>query len=437
MLNEPISPLQRLESSPMSRVQIWVVAMTVFLNALDGFDLLSISFAAPGIAAEWQVTRAALGVVLSMELIGMGIGALLLGSVADRYGRKPAALLCLTFMLIGMVAATFATGIVSLSVYRVITGVGLGGMLAVNNALVSEFSNGPRRRLCIALMVIGFSLGGVVGGFVATNLLAHYDWRSVFYFGAIITGLCIPIVWLTLPESLPWLCRKHPKNGLVKANQTLQRLGYKVINALPTIETSQYNGKLRDLFSKDLVLGTVLISIAYLLHSVTFYFTLKWAPKIVADLGYHPSTAGSVLVWGNVGGVVGGILFGFLAQKFRLKGLYVAVLVLSGATLVLFGQNATSIFALSFFNALNGFFCVSGLAGAYAAMATLYPTNVRGAGTGFTLGIGRAGAIISPILAGLLFSIDLSLPTVAMVMAIGSVLAAIAILPLQLDQQRA
>jgi benzoate transport len=428
-------PEETLDSALMSPLQIWVVGMTIFLNALDGFDLLSISFAAPGIANEWQVTRAALGVVLSMELIGMGIGALLFGGIADRFGRKPAAIGCLAFMLFGMVAATFAQGVFSLSIYRVITGIGLGGMLAVNNAIVSEFSSAKRRRLCISLMVIGFSLGGVFGGLVATNLLAHYDWRSVFYFGSAVTALCIPLVWFTVPESLPWLCRKRPTNALLRINTILNKFGHTSCSELPPIEVHKQNARLKDIFTKHHILSTTLITIAYLLHSVTFYFTLKWAPKIVADLGYHPSTAGTVLVWGNVGGVLGGILFGYLAQRFRLKGLYISVLILSSVTLVLFGNTATSLLSMSFFNALNGFFCVSGLAGAYAAMATIYPTHVRGFGTGFTLSIGRAGAIISPIMAGLLFSIDLSLPAVSIVMAIGSLLAAVALIPLQLDKQ--
>src|SRR5215218_3642054 len=120
-------PRTVLAESPMSRAQIIAVAITIALNALDGFDVLAISFASPGIAAEWGIDRSALGVVLSMELIGMAIGSLVFGNVADRIGRRPTLLFCLSLMTIGMFMATTAGGVTSLSAWRVLTGLGIGG----------------------------------------------------------------------------------------------------------------------------------------------------------------------------------------------------------------------------------------------------------------------------------------------------------------------
>ena len=126
-------PRDLIATAPMSRLQIVVVAITVALNALDGFDVLSISFASPGIAQEWGIDRAALGIVLSMELIGMAIGSIFLGSVADRIGRRPTILGCLVVMAAGMLMATTVRGLVDLSIWRVVTGLGIGGMLAAIN----------------------------------------------------------------------------------------------------------------------------------------------------------------------------------------------------------------------------------------------------------------------------------------------------------------
>ena len=150
----------------MGALQIAAVAITVGLNALDGFDVLSISFAAPGIATEWGIDRAALGVVLSMELIGMAVGSMLLGGVADRIGRRRTILGCLVAMAAGMFMVTTAHDIVTLSVWRVITGLGIGGMLAAINAVAAEFANRRRRNLSLAIMVIGYPIGAVLGGFV-------------------------------------------------------------------------------------------------------------------------------------------------------------------------------------------------------------------------------------------------------------------------------
>src|SRR5882757_3519943 len=142
-------PRELIAGSPMSTLQIVVVALTIALNALDGFDVLSISFASPGIAQEWGIDRAALGIVLSMELVGMALGSILLGGVADRIGRRPAILGCLVVMATGMIMATTVSGLVGLSTWRIITGLGIGGMLAAINAVAAEFSNAKRRHLSV------------------------------------------------------------------------------------------------------------------------------------------------------------------------------------------------------------------------------------------------------------------------------------------------
>ena len=125
----------------MTTAQVVVVVITVLLNAMDGFDILSIAFAGPGIAREWGINQLELGIVLSMELIGMAIGSVFLGGVADKVGRRPTLLGCLVVMAAGMVLATTASSPVQLSIWRVLTGLGIGGMLSCTNAVVAEFSN--------------------------------------------------------------------------------------------------------------------------------------------------------------------------------------------------------------------------------------------------------------------------------------------------------
>src|SRR5215831_8705378 len=205
-------PRDVIAESPMSRLQIFVITLTIFLNALDGYDVLSISFASNGIAKEWGVNPGALGIVLSMELIGMAIGSALIGGVADKVGRRRTILGCLVLMAFGMVMATTVHTVVDLSIWRVVTGLGIGGMLAAINAVAAEFSNTRRRHLNVSLMSIGYPLGAVFGGMVVTRLLAGHPeaWRSIFYFGATVTTVLIPVVFFFVPESIHWLARKQP-----------------------------------------------------------------------------------------------------------------------------------------------------------------------------------------------------------------------------------
>src|ERR1700761_7147125 len=160
-------PRDLLASSPMTRLQIVVVAITVGLTALDGFDVLASSFASPGIAREWGIDRAALGVVLSMDLLGMALGSVFLGGVADFIGRRKTLIGCLALMTLGMAMVVGVHGLQALCFWRVITGLGIGGMLAANNAVATEFSSTRRRDFSVSMMAIGYPLGAIIGGSIA------------------------------------------------------------------------------------------------------------------------------------------------------------------------------------------------------------------------------------------------------------------------------
>src|SRR5262245_19721590 len=247
-----IDPREVIEQSPMTAAQLAVVIITVLLNAMDGFDILSIAFASFDIDKEWGIEQLALGIVLSMELIGMAIGSLFLGGLADKIGRRPTLLGCLVVMASGMILATTASSPVQLSIWRVQTGLGIGGMLSCTNAVVAEFSNRKWRSLCISMMVIGYPLGGGFGGLYASSLIARYDWRAVFYFGAAATALLLPMVYFFVPESVHWLTRKQPVNALAKINESLSRLGHAVVAALPDVRGEERKKSLGDIFSPAL-----------------------------------------------------------------------------------------------------------------------------------------------------------------------------------------
>ena len=216
-------PRAVIDRAPMSRFQWGVVATMVGLNALDGFDVLSISFASPGIAKDWGIDRAQLGIVLSMELVGMAIGSLFLGGIADRIGRRATILSCLGIMTVGMLGAASAGGVYSLMLWRVLTGLGIGGMLAATNAAVAEAANAKHRSLAVVLMAAGYPVGTIIGGSISAVLLSMYDWRAVFVFGAVCSLLFVPLVLWRAPESVAFLMHKRPPNALARINANLAR----------------------------------------------------------------------------------------------------------------------------------------------------------------------------------------------------------------------
>jgi benzoate transport len=422
-----LDPREVIANNPMSALQIAVVAVTVGLNALDGFDVLSISFASPGIARDWGIDRAVLGVVLSMELLGMGIGSILLGGVADKLGRRRTLLGCLAVMTLGMAMATRAQGVDDLSVWRVFTGVGIGGMLATINAVAAEFSNARRRSLNVSLMAIGYPIGAVIGGSIASLLLRQGDWHVVFAFGAAATAAFIPLVFWLVPESVPWLCRRQPAGALAAVNRSLVRMHRPSVAVLPEISADAGARSVGDIVSPRLLRITLLVTLAYFLHITTFYFILKWVPKIVVDMGFTPSSAAGVLVWANVGGASGGAVLGLLSLRFGLKRLTMLALVMSTVMVAVFGRGQANLAQLSLICAIAGFFTNAGVVGLYGIFAQVFPTHVRATGTGFAVGFGRASAWASPIIAGYLFHAGYTLSFVAVAMGAGSLVAALAL----------
>ena len=425
------NPKSTIDDGRMHGWQWLAVAITVGLNGLDGFDVLSISFASPGIAREWGIDRSVLGWILSMELLGMAIGSVLLGGAADKFGRRPTMLGCLVVMTIGMHFAGGAAGVNELLGWRLLTGLGIGGMLAAINAVAAEFSNNRYRSLAMSLMVIGYPLGGVIGGLAVQQLLVAGSWRDVFSFGAGATAAFIPLIWFFVPETPAFLDRRRPEGALQRVNKTLVRFGHAGVSALSVEALDAPKKSLADIFRPALIATTLLVTFAYFTHITSFYFILKWVPKIVVDMGFEPRAAVGVLTWANVGGATGGAVFGMLAIRFGLKALTIIALVISSGMIIWFGSGADDLAVLSMMVAATGFFTNSAIVGLYSLFAKVFPTHVRATGTGFAIGIGRGGAALAPVLAGYLFAAGFGLQTVALCMGFGSLLAAIALLMLK------
>jgi len=418
-------PRATLATEPMRAAQIAVVAMCIALNALDGFDVLAISFAAPGIAAEWGIDRATLGVVLSMELFGMAAGSVLIGNIADRIGRRPTILACLVVMAVGMLAAPQASGVAMLSAIRLFTGIGIGGMLSATSAMVAEFSNDRRRGLNMVLNIAGYSTGAILGGLVASALLATSgDWRSVFLFGGAMTLISLPLAWFLLPESIDSLIARRPANALDTINRTLARLKHAPLPAMPPAPAQRHAPSLLSLFSRDYRTPTILLTLAYFAQITLFYYIQKWVPKIVVDMGFDAAQAGRVLVAANVGNLLGALTIGLASQRLPLRPLVGGAMLLGFVAIGVFGLGPHDLVMLSLTVAAAGFCVNAGVVGMYPLLAQTYPATLRASGTGFVIGIGRGGSAAGPLVAGALFAAGSSLFTVSLAMGLGGLIAA-------------
>ena len=184
----------------VGRFQLLVVGLCALTVFLDGYDTQSIAFVAPSIAREWQLSREALGPIFVASLVGLLIGALLFGPVADKIGRRWVVLTCTaTFGVFTIITAT-STNETQLLIFRFITGLGLGGAMPNAIALTAEYCPERRRATLVMIMFTGFSLGAAAAGGLAAGLIPHFGWRSVWYVGGLLPLILLPVQYAALPE---------------------------------------------------------------------------------------------------------------------------------------------------------------------------------------------------------------------------------------------
>ncbi|WP_206019504.1 MFS transporter [Pseudomaricurvus alkylphenolicus] len=401
--------LQRsIQQSPMSPFQVRAIVICLMINMLDGFDVLVMAFTAASVSKEWGLQDSHLGILLSAGLVGMAIGSLVLAPLADKYGRRPLIIVCLLIISVGMFLSALAQNSYQMAILRLITGLGIGGMLASLTVIVSEYSSDRWRSMAISCLQAGYPIGAVVGGIIATFLISEYGWRSVFMFGAIASFSMIALVIPGVPESLDFLISKRTKNGKDKINDLLGKLGRAPIDTFPELPSgdSRPAASISNLFSQPLKRTTLMSWTSFFMVMFSFYFVLSWTPKLLVAGGLSPEggiTAGVLI---NVGGVVGGLLLGYISSRVQLNKLIGTYMVLTAAIMVLFGVfSSNTIIALGL-GVVIGFFLFGSMIGLYALVPVLYPTEIRTTGMGWAIGVGRVGAILSPLIAGALLELQ-------------------------------
>jgi len=409
------------------------VIICVILNGLDGFDVLAITFAAPGIAAQWGIEKAALGAVISTGLVGMAAGSLVLAPLVDIYGRRIMTIASLATMAVGMALSATADSVVMLCIWRLFTGLGIGILLAASNAVAAEFANDRRRTFAVSVMAIGYPLGGVVGGMFAAHLLQSHSWHSVFVFGAIVTAVMILPVLLFVPETIDFIATRNRGDALTHTNKVLRRMGHNEASAIePTVRAAGV--PTAALFRNNMARRTVTITTVYFLHVITFYYLIGWIPSLVTSAGFTPSDGSSASVWANLGGAIGGAIFGIVSARTGVKPLLLVVMVAGAVAMVWFGFAPHDLATMKLAGFIADFFINAGIVGLYAVMAIAFPASLRATGTGFAIGVGRGGGILGPIIGGFLLQAGLGPNVVGSVMGLGTLLAAVILWTLPRDQ---
>ncbi len=406
---------ERLDSGGFSPVMALVVGIGFILNLVDGFDVIAMSVAAPALTAEWgNINDKQLGWILSSALFGMAIGAAVVAPYADRLGRR--IMLLASTIVIGI--CMVGTGITPRSVeiliiLRFFTGLGVGVILASGAAIASEFAPEKYRNLAVAIAITGYPFGALLVGPVAQHVIPTYGWEMLFIGGGVMTLLIGLFVFIALPESIEFLLSRKTdrEDALAEINKILHRLGRVPIDALPAPVSEKESGiragKVSSLLTSGLRLDTLCLWTIFFMTLLSLYFLFTWIPTLFVQSGYTRSEGIRALTFFNFGALVGIMFIGYWITKAKIARAVGVYLIGTSITLTaLYGLRPTDLTMLNGVIFITGFFIQAAFTACYSLAARVYQTEIRTTGIGWSAGLGRVGAIVSPIVTGFLVSSD-------------------------------
>jgi AAHS family 4-hydroxybenzoate transporter-like MFS transporter len=423
-------PGEFLPSTRFTPVQLLILFMGFVVAMIDGFDILVMAYTAPAITQEWRVQPGQMGLIFSAGLLGMTLGSMFLGACADVYGRRTAISASLIVAGLATYATCHAAGIEQLAVLRFVSGLGLGTLLSALPTLTREYSPARHRNLTVAVLLAGASVGGVLGGLLAASLIADFGWRAIFSGAGVITVLSGLLFHAVVPESMPFIAARAPAHALERINKILAYLGHERLPALPAVQAGiPESATVKSLLTPSRRANTLLAWAAFFFSYATIYFLSSWLPKILVDSGLSQQQGirGTVVLTG--GAIVGTVVVGALSKRWRLTLLIALAFGLGTALMAAFSlfvrdaraMDPVLLWALIF---TIGMVISGAFSNLYSVSLMLYPAQVRSTGLGWCIGLGRGGAVVGPMIAGVLIGIGISASDMLQYFAIPTVIAA-------------
>lgn len=410
---EPVRITDMIDQRRLSRLQKSVMLLCTIIIVLDGFDVQAMAFTAAAVATEYGIAKGDMGPLFAAGLIGMAVGALVVGPLGDRLGRKTALRFSVLTFGIFTLATAFASSYEMLFLLRLLTGIGLGGALPNATALMTEYAPARMRNFAVAVIFLGIPLGGILGGLLAAELIPRYGWPSVFIVGGALPLLLVPLLELLLPESLRFLAMlgERGKEPLLKVIRRLDPAGNWGPEArFESPEAAPQGFPVARLFDAGYARDSLLLWAAFFTNLMVIYFLISWTPLLVRESGFSQRAATQTAVLLNVGGAVGPLLLAWVVARWGSRLSLAAIFVLGGVATCLAGQVSHSLPLLMTLIFFAGFFSFAGQINLNALAASIYPTQSRATGVGWALGIGRLGSILGPLVGGALVGLELGMP---------------------------
>lgn len=404
-------------------VLFWCLMIIIF----DGYDLVIYGVALPLLMQEWALSAVQAGLLASTALFGMMFGAMTFGTLSDKLGRKKTIMICVAIFSGFTFLGAFASNPVEFGILRFLAGLGIGGVMPNVVALMTEYAPKRIRSTLVALMFSGYAIGGMTSALLGAWLVPQFGWKIMFYI-AIIPLVALPLIWKFLPESLMYLTNKkeieQTRNIVQKISPTQALNGDTEFVLNEVIKGDE--APVKALFQQGRAFSTFMFWIAFFMCLLMVYALGSWLPKLMIQAGYSLGASMIFLFALNIGGMIGAIGGGALADRFHIKKVLTIMFICGAAALILLGFNSPQIVLYTLI-AVAGAATIGSQILLYTFVAQYYPSTVRSTGMGWASGIGRIGAIVGPVLTGALLTMNLPHQMNFFAIAIPGVIAALAI----------
>lgn len=410
----------------------WVILVLCFLVvAADGYDTAAIGFIAPSLVQQWGIARVALGPVMSAALVGLGIGAVLAGPLADRLGRKTVLVLSVAFFGLWSLAAAFAGTVESLTVLRFCTGLGLGAAMPNAVTLMSEYAPTRVRAVVVNTMFCGFSTGLALGGFASAWLIPHFGWQSVLIAGGIGPIVLTVLLILLLPESVQFMAVRQRADA--KIARILGRIapgttfgGCRFVAPDGGV-SGRRESAIRVVLSRQYRFGTWMLWLAYFMGLLIYYLLTNWLPTLFRDTGFSGARAALMTSLFPLGGVLGNLCVGWFMDRLNANRVIAATYVLAAVMVLLVGRGVGHQLWLGTLIFLTGTLVTSAVTSMSALAAAFYPTHGRATGVAWMLGVGRIGGVAGALVGAALMGFGWQIGSVFSLLAVPALVSASAL----------
>nr|WP_041474516.1 aromatic acid/H+ symport family MFS transporter [Erwinia sp. Ejp617] len=412
-----------INQGTLSSYQKRIIAISFAVVAMDGMDIAMMGFIAPALKSAWGVTNHQLGTVISTALIGLALGAMFAGPLADRFGRRLIIIYSVCGFGLCTLGTAFSQNLDQMMFLRFMTGLGLGAAMPNVGTLVAEYSPERQRAFLVTVVFCGFTLGAASGGFAASWLIPHYGWNAVLMMGGILPLMLVPLLLRCLPESVRFMIARNAPAAQIR--QIVEKMRPGIISESTVFtrnELAAGESAIKVVLSRRYLFGSVMLWGSYFMGLFLVYLIGSWLPSLVKDAGMTVSQAALVTAVYQAGGTAGSLFAGWMMDRFNANLALAGIYFCGAIATVCIGYVPADTLMLSSIAFCSGF-CLNGAnTGMNALSANYYPTQARATGSSWMHGVGRVGAILSAFAGAQMLSLGWNITDVFSFLAIPAVL---------------